>query len=63
MNKPRASQISLWGLFGVLGFLGFREFYLVNVMAYVGTQDIWNSKRFIAFVLISSLSLLAYLDV
>ena len=61
MAKYKAYHFSLWGLFGLLGFLGFREFYLINVMAYVGTQNMWNSKRFIAFLLVSAVVLCLYL--
>ncbi len=61
MAKSKAYHFSLWGLFGLLGFLGFREFYLINVMAYVGTQNMWSSKRFIAFLLVSAVALGLYL--
>ena len=61
MVKTKAYHFSLWGLFGLLGFLGFREFYLINVMAYVGTQNIWSSKRFIAFLLVSVLAAALFL--
>jgi hypothetical protein len=61
MDKSKAYQFSLWGLFGILGYLGFKEFYLINVIAYVGQQNIWDSKRYIAFLLISFLSITSYL--
>lgn len=61
MAKSKTVHFSLWGLFGLLGFLGFREFYLINVMAYVGTQNMWSSKRFIAFLLVSAAALGLYL--
>ena len=61
MAKSKAYHFSLWGLFGLLGFLGFREFYLVNVMAYVGTQNMWSSRRFIAFLLVSLLAAALFL--
>ncbi|REG11552.1 hypothetical protein [Pelolinea submarina] len=61
MNRSKTYRISIWGLLGILGYLGFREFYLVNVFAYVGQQNIWHSKRFIVFLLASVLSAAIYL--
>ena len=61
MNRSKAYRYSLWGLLGILGYLGFREFYVINVMAYVGQQNIWNSKRYLAFLIVSGLATVMYL--
>ncbi len=61
MKRSKANQYTLWGLFGILGYLGFREFYLINVMAYVGQQNIWDSRRYIAFLAASILAAAGYL--
>ena len=61
MNRSKTYRISLWGLLGILCYLGFREFYLINVFAYVGQQNIWHSKRFFAFILVCVLAAAAYL--
>jgi hypothetical protein len=63
MKTNNAYKFSLWGLFGILGYLGFKEFYQINVLAYVGTQNIWESRRFIAFLFVSILSAAAWLGV
>jgi hypothetical protein len=39
----------------VLAFLAFKEFYNLNILPYVGSQNIWDSKRFIAFLVVSAL--------
>ena len=49
-----------WLAAGVIGFLAYREFLLINVLAYVGNQNIWASRRFIAFLAVAALSLLVY---
>ncbi|MDK2980460.1 MAG: hypothetical protein PWQ55_807 [Chloroflexota bacterium] len=61
MNRSKTTNGILWGFLGGLGFLAFREFYFINVMAYVGQQNIWNSRRFIAFLGVSVLAGLTYL--
>ena len=61
MNRTKTTNGILWGFLGLLGYLAFREFYFINVMAYVGQQNIWNSKRYIAFLGVSVLAGLAYL--
>ena len=43
--------------FILLGFLAYREFLQVNILAYVGQQNIWDSRRFIAFLVFCALSL------
>ena len=42
----------------VLAFLAFNEFYSINILPYVGTQNIWGSKRFIAFLVVIAISLI-----
>ena len=61
MNRTKTYNGILWGFLGGLGYRAFREFYFINVMAYVGQQNIWNSKRYIAFLAVSVLAGLAYL--
>jgi len=43
----------LWTGVIILGFLAFREFYNLNILAYVGAQSIWESRRFLAFLIVS----------
>ena len=43
----------LWSVFSILGFIAFREFYNLNILTYVGTQNIWESKRFLAFIIVT----------
>ena len=52
-NKRVKSFLIKWAGVIIFGFLAFREFYNLNILAYVGTQNIWESKRFIAFLIIS----------
>ena len=40
-----------------MGILAFREFYLINIQAYVGAQNILDSKRFWAFVFVAFLAI------
>ena len=61
MKRSSIYNLTLWGLLGILAFLGFREFYFINVMAYVGQQNIWDSRRYIAFLVISLLTALSWL--
>jgi hypothetical protein len=61
MNRSKIYNSILWGFLGGLGYLAFREFYFINVMAYVGQQNIWNSKRYIAFLGVSVLAGLVFL--
>ena len=61
MKRSTTYKITLWSLLGVMGFLGFREFYFINVMAYVGQQNVWDSKRYIAFLIVSVLASLCWL--
>lgn len=44
-------------LFIILGFLAYREFLQVNILAYVGEQNIWKSRRFIVFLAFCALSI------
>ena len=58
MNKN--NQKVMWALlatFILLGFLAYREFLQVNILAYVNQQNIWDSRRFIAFLAFCTLSL------
>ncbi|MDP2966704.1 MAG: hypothetical protein Q8N39_11835 [Pelolinea sp.] len=43
----------LWSVFSILGSIAFREFYNLNILTYVGSQNIWESKRFLAFIIVS----------
>lgn len=61
MKRSITYKLSTWSLLGILSFLGFREFYFINVMAYVGDQNIWDSKRFIAFLIVSVLAAISWL--
>ena len=56
MKRSKTYNFSLWALFCLLTYLGFKEFYTLNVLAYVGAQNIWDSKRFIAFLIASVLT-------
>ena len=61
MKKDYSYKFSIWGLLGILGYLGFREFYFINVMAYVGSQNVWDSRRYIVFLAASILAGAAWL--
>lgn len=61
--KANRFQLVFWLLTGIIGFLAYREFLQTNVLAYVGTQNIWSSRRFIVFLIFSAISLLAYFSV
>lgn len=61
MIKSKRFQTILWFAIAVLGFLAYSEALQINVMAFVGSQNIWASRRFIAFIGFSALSLLLYL--
>ncbi len=58
MIKNNKHSFLVWTGFFILGFLAFREFYNLNVLTYVGTQNIWDSKRFIAFLIVAFLFVL-----
>ena len=62
MKKIFGEKQILWAITGLIGFLAYREFLQMNVLVYVGSQNIWNSRRFIAFLFISVLSLGIYLS-
>jgi hypothetical protein len=53
-NINKFSMIK-WAGSIVLAFLAFKEFYNLNILPYVGSQNIWDSKRFIAFLVVSAL--------
>jgi hypothetical protein len=53
INQIKKFLLILWSGFSFLGFLAFREFYYLNIFKYVGTQNIWDSKRFIVFLFVS----------
>jgi len=57
MKHSRALNIILFALFLLLGLLAYREFLQVNILAYVNQQNIWDSRRFIAFLAFCGLSL------
>lgn len=60
MKKIFVEKHIFWAITGLIGFLAYREFLQMNVLAYVGSQNIWNSRRFIAFLFFSVLSLGIY---
>ncbi len=57
MKQSRALNTILYALFLLLGFLAYREFLQVNILVYVDQQNIWDSRRFIAFLAFCALSL------
>ena len=57
MKHSRALNTILITLFLLLGFLAYREFLQVNILTYVNQQNIWDSRRFIAFLVFCALSL------
>ena len=57
MKNSRALNTILFALFLLLAFLAYREFLQVNILAYVNQQNIWDSRRFIAFLVFCALSL------
>jgi hypothetical protein len=61
MKYDRTYKNILIALFLLLGFFAYREFLQVNILAYVGQQHIWDSRRFIAFLVFSILSLVFYI--
>lgn len=63
MKKLKSFPLILWAAVGLSGFLAFREFLQINIMAYVGEQNIWASRRFIAFLAVSTLSLCAFFSI
>jgi len=48
-------------MFGLLGFLAFREFLQVNILAYVKPEDLFNSRRFVVYVVTSAAVITAWL--
>jgi hypothetical protein len=57
-NNNNTKQIFfIWLLFGLLGFLAFREFLSINILAYVGAENLMHSRRFIVFLITSFISL------
>lgn len=59
MKKNNTIQTFLHLVFLILAFLAFREFFLINIEPYVADQNIWMSRRFIAFLIISVLTALS----
>ena len=55
-NNNRFSLIK-WAVCCILAFFAFKEFYNFNILPYVGAQNIWESKRFIAFLVVTAFSL------
>ena len=54
-SKINKFSLIIWSGCIILAFLAFREFYNLNIFPYVGTQNIWDSKRFVAFLVVSVL--------
>ena len=63
MRKLRPFPLILWTAIGIFGFLAYREFLQINILAYVGEQNIWASRRFIAFLAVIAGSLCFYFSV
>jgi hypothetical protein len=63
MRKLITFPLILWIAIGLFGFLAYREFLQINILAYVGEQNIWASRRFIAFLAITTVSIGAYFSV
>ncbi|MBM3136872.1 MAG: hypothetical protein FJZ98_01650, partial [Chloroflexi bacterium] len=62
MRKLIPYLLVLWAAIGVFGFLAFREFLQINILAYVGEQYIWDSRRFIVFLAVTAFSLGIYIS-
>jgi len=56
MKKNNTFQIIIYIIFLLLAYLAYREFFLINIDPYVADQNIWMSRRFIAFLIISILT-------
>ena len=56
-NNNKFSLIK-WACCIIFAFFAFKEFYNLNILPYVGAQNIWESKRFIAFLVVTAFSLL-----
>jgi len=56
-DNEKKNKIFAWVIFGLLGFLAFREFLMVNILVYVNIEDLWQSKRFIVFLIAAVISL------
>lgn len=63
MRKLRTFPLILWIAIGLFGYLAYREFLQINILAYVGEQNIWASRRFIAFLAVTAVSICAYFSV
>jgi hypothetical protein len=63
MRKLSPFPLILWTAIGIFGFLAYREFLQINILAYVGEQNIWASRRFIAFLAVSMVSLWVYFSI
>ena len=57
-SYSKKEKIFLTATFFVLAILAYIDFYLVNVQKYVGKQNIWESRRFIAFLVFVFISVL-----
>jgi len=57
MKHSRSLNAILFALFLLLGFLAYLEFLQINIIAYVDQQNIWDSRRFIAFLALCALSM------
>lgn len=60
MKQSRLLSTLLLSIFLVLGFLAYREFLQINILAYIGNQNVWNSRRFIVFLALCVLSLVLF---
>ena len=51
-NKQKTQLLFLtqWAIFFILGFLALREFFLINILAFVPAPNLLQSKRFLAFI-------------
>jgi hypothetical protein len=57
MKRSRLVSTILFTLFVLLGILAYHEFLQVNILSYVNQQNIWDSRRFIAFLIFCAVSI------
>ena len=62
MKANRKQIVVLITVFILLAFFAYREFFQIYVLAYVGRQNIWHSRRFISFLIISIVSVVLLLS-
>ncbi|MDO9546678.1 MAG: hypothetical protein Q7J07_08015 [Pelolinea sp.] len=55
-KSSKLPAILTWLLFGSLGFLSFREFFNLNILAFIRSESLFASRRFIVFLATSIIS-------